>query len=129
MTKIEVSGRFGSALAQAVSERGLSLSELATKSKTTYEHMRKLLKGTAHPSPHLLDHLCRLLKLDVSRMERMVMQDKLEQKYGDALQEMMGRSPQAVSFDPYTNLLTPEEAEFYRMQMKATLQARRKKMP
>jgi transcriptional regulator with XRE-family HTH domain len=60
---IEPGGGFGTMLHTTIERRGRTLKEVARDSKTTYEHIRKLIRGEAFPSKGLLNTLATLLRM------------------------------------------------------------------
>jgi hypothetical protein len=104
----------------------MSLRDMAAKTKGTYEHLRKLVRGEAHPSSLRLGEICKILHLDYAEMDRLITRDKMQHKFGDNVSTVLERNPQSVGFDELTSRLTPEEAEHYRVQMRATINARKR---
>lgn len=88
---IEPVGRFATALKSAIEEAGLSLVELAEKCDSSYEHMRKLVAGKAHPSIHLLRILAGVLKADKDEWMTLIEADKFYKIYKH-LPKSMGQS-------------------------------------
>ncbi len=131
MIGMEASGLFGNALTDALNKQNMSLRDLIQEIEkrgdtVTYEHLRKLIKGTAYPGKHMLSLISKVLKLDLPKMEQLVMMDQLEHKHGKNLNAVMHRDPQSVSFDELTRLLTPEQATMFKAQMRAVINSARK---
>lgn len=78
---INSTGRFGNALKGAVEASGMSLTQLAQKVDSTYEHMRKLVAGRAYPSVHLLRALANTLHADREKWSELIEADKLFRRY------------------------------------------------
>lgn len=127
VVELESSGRFGSALHEAMERKGVGLRELAALTDGTYEHMRKLIKGLAYPSKYLLKELCRVLGTDESQMDELITQDKLEHKFGDKVHSLMGNDPNLQRFAPYTPYLSAEQLEMFETQMKAVVRGNRRR--
>jgi transcriptional regulator with XRE-family HTH domain len=71
----------------------ITLRDLAEKVESTYEHMRKLVRGTAQPSKAMLKEICRALDLNFEDMRQLVEEDRMQRKYGDAVYKMVGKDP------------------------------------
>jgi hypothetical protein len=59
---MQATGRFGNHLLTVMRENDIDLRGLSTKVNSTYEHLRKLVKGLAYPSEYMLDQLDEALK-------------------------------------------------------------------
>jgi transcriptional regulator with XRE-family HTH domain len=74
------------ALAQRVSQRldelGMSIRTLATESKASYEHARKIAKGETLPSRPLLELIAQTLQIPFEELEKLAQQDRLWKEYG-----------------------------------------------
>ena len=121
---MESGGLFGTALADALNRERMSVRDMAAKTKGTYEHLRKLVRGLAYPSPLRLEQICNFLHLDYAEMDRLITRDKMQHKFGDTVSEVMKREPQSVKFDELTSRLTPEEADMFMTQMRAVINTR-----
>ena len=107
MIDIETSGRFGSALKEAVENKGISLSTLAMRVNATYEHMRKLVAGRAYPSVHLLQALATELGVSRTKFEELSEADKLHKKYRH-LPKFLDIAPELEPFQPIIPKLSKE---------------------
>lgn len=122
----DATGLFGTALADALDKKCMTLRELAVEVEISYEHVRKLLKGLAYPSAANLKQICKAVGLPYGEMNRLVTQDKMRSKFGKSLSAVMNRNPQAVAFDELTARLTPDEASSFMEQMRAVINQRKK---
>ncbi len=110
--ELEPSGRFGVVLYKAMQRKGIdNLKELAAQSNSTYEHMRKLLKGLAYPSEHLLRRLCGVLDLKYGEMEKLVFADRLQHKYGKLPHLLAGKNPELDPIEKDWDALKDDQKE------------------
>ncbi len=108
--EIEPKGRFGIALYEAMQRKGIdNLRELATKTDSTYEHMRKLLKGMAYPSKYLLRILCKVLDLELGEMEKILTADRIQKKYGKMPHLLSGKNPELDPIEKDWEALTEDQ--------------------
>jgi hypothetical protein len=73
--------RFGVALTEALGRHHVSLAALAEETSLSYEHLRKLARGLAHPSELAVSAICRVLPLDKQELLRFVIEDKMSRKF------------------------------------------------
>jgi transcriptional regulator with XRE-family HTH domain len=119
--EMEAKGRFGTAFATALREHEMGLRELAAKTDGTYEHMRKLAKGLAYPSKYLLKEICKVLKLDMDEMDKLITQDKLQLKYGTTLNGVLKRDPRISEYEALVPHLSDDQNEMFLTQMRAVV--------
>ena len=74
--------RFSSALQDAIERRGMTLKSLAEGVDSTYEHMRRLVRGLAYPSRHLLHSIALELRVDFETLQTLLELDQIYEKYG-----------------------------------------------
>jgi hypothetical protein len=103
--------QFALALREKLEDKGKNMAWLAKEVDTTYEHARKICKGTAFPSRRLLKDICRTLNLKEEDMWRMVVSDKLRHKYGEIPRELAGQSARSVKIERLLPKLTDEQFE------------------
>jgi transcriptional regulator with XRE-family HTH domain len=123
---IRIEGRFARALAERMNERGTSIRELAQQTGLTYEHIRKLAKGAAYPSGLALRELCRILALPESAMQELIVADRLEKKYGGIPHALAGKHPELSLLARSWDLLTAEQKDMFRIQIKSVAEANEK---
>ena len=82
--QMDANGRFGQMLASALDRKEMSVADLAARVETSYEHMRKLFKGTAYPSKELLRKVTRATGMNFEEAEEAAMRDRMEKKFGPA---------------------------------------------
>ena len=101
-------GQLGEVLCDALEKKGVSVADFARRIGTTYEHARKLVKGTAFPSRLLLKEICRVLALNCAEMDQLLVEDKLRQKYGPRYAEALGENPRYEEVKHDIAVLSPE---------------------
>lgn len=122
VTKVESSGRFGTAFLAGLEKQNLTLVEFAKVMDGNYEHFRKILKGQMFPTKHLMAAMCKVLKLDLAQAEVLVAQDRMEKKLGKrAFNAASGRSAHASEFDALIPHLTESQVQQILAQMKTML--------
>jgi len=87
-------GRLARALVERMNQLDLTIRQLAHHTGLTYEHIRKLAKGEAHPSRLALQELCRVLQLQPQEMENLAVADRIEKKYGGIPHALAGHHPE-----------------------------------
>jgi len=70
------------ALQRAIELRRISLDHLAQRVDSTYEHMRRLVRGLAYPSRNLLRSIAMVLGEDFEQLQNKLELDKLYERYG-----------------------------------------------
>lgn len=108
---IRPEGRFANALAAAMRDQKIEIRELASKLGTSYEHIRKLVKGVAFPSRWLLKEICDELSLDYSNTEQMVVADRIENKWGGIPHQLVGKHPELSLLAPMWDALTDDQKD------------------
>jgi transcriptional regulator with XRE-family HTH domain len=119
-------GRLARALGARMSELGLTLRQVAERTGLTYEHIRKLVKGEAYPSKLALREVCRVLDLDIATMETLAVADRVESKYGGIPHALAGKHPELSLLAPWWDLLTPEQKDSFRVQIRSVAEANQK---
>jgi transcriptional regulator with XRE-family HTH domain len=74
-------------------ELKLSLSDLAAQTETTYEHVRKIMKGDTVPSKYMVQALAEALKINRGELQKVVTADRIRQKFGTIYLELSGKNP------------------------------------
>lgn len=79
----------------AMDDKHMDIRGLAELVGVTYEHARRLVRGTegVNPSPSTLRVLCTALGLNFKAMDKIVKEDAARRKYGTAIMEMSGMNP------------------------------------
>jgi transcriptional regulator with XRE-family HTH domain len=76
--------RFGEMLQNAMVDKNMSIRDLATRVGSSYEYVRKLVRGLALPSRYLLGALAPILDLDFEAAQKLIASDKITQRFGMA---------------------------------------------
>jgi transcriptional regulator with XRE-family HTH domain len=85
--------RFAEAVQDQMDTLKLSIRDVAIKTDSTYEHVRKLLRGGSFPSKYFLRVLAEVLELDINDLERLLTADKIQHKFGTIPMELAGKKP------------------------------------
>ncbi len=104
-------GLFAKLITERMAELNLSMAHVAQKLGSTYEHVRKLSKGLAYPSPHMLDHLARILRLDTEELGRTVVADKIRFKFGGMPALLAGKKPDMQPLEETWDSLTQDQKD------------------
>ena len=100
-------------------QRALSVNALAGRLGCTYEQVRKIRRGQALPSEPMLRLLCRVLGMDLKRAKKMVVADKLLNKFGRTVWQVAGKNPDYEPFYVLWPFLTRQERRCLLAQMEA----------
>lgn len=118
-------GRLARALVERMNQLDLTIRQLAQRTGLTYEHIRKLAKGEAHPSRLALQELCRALQLEPARLETLAVADRIEKKYGGIPHALAGQHPELSLLAPWWDMLTGEQKDFFRIEIRSVAEANR----
>jgi len=121
-------GRLARALVERMNQVDLTIRQLAQRTGLTYEHIRKLAKGEAHPSRLALQELCRVLQLELARMETLAVADRIEKKYGGIPHELAGHHPELSLLAPWWDMLTQEQKDFFRIEIRGVAESNRQQL-
>lgn len=106
---IEPQGRFGRYLHRALEQNNTSVRDLSGRIESTYEHIRKLIKGLAFPSKYMLDNLAKELKgFDRAEALLLVEQDKAQKKFKN-FHVMTGQNPELDPIEKEWAYLSDEQ--------------------
>lgn len=92
--ELQPAGRFGTLLHTTLNQRDLSLRDLAKQIDSTYEHMRKLIRGLTYPSRYLLKELCAYLQIKEVEASKAILADRIQHKYGKMPAILAGKNPE-----------------------------------
>jgi transcriptional regulator with XRE-family HTH domain len=121
-------GRLARALVERMNQLDLTIRQLAERTGLTYEHIRKLAKGEAHPSRLALQEVCRVLQLDGAHMESLAVADRIEKKYGGIPHALAGQHPELSLLAPWWDMLTAEQKDFFRIEIRGVAEANRQQL-
>ncbi len=120
---IRPAGRLAQALAERMNALDVTIKDASARCGLTYEHVRKLVKGEAYPSPLALREICGVLQLDVAEMERLAVADRLEKKYGGIPHALAGHHPELSLLARWWDMLTEEQKASFRVQIRSVAEA------
>ena len=115
----ECMGFFSTKLELAMTERGLSASDVATQVDCCYEHIRKMLRCQTLPSPLLLRKLCEVLRINHTEARRLTRWDYCRARYGSVFWSAQGLNPEHDELHVLWYFLTEEQRDFFWTQMEA----------
>lgn len=91
---MESAGKLAHRLQRAMDEQHLDIKTLAEKIDTTYEHARKITKGTTYPSRHILRNISHALKIGLPELEELATEDRVRHKFGGTVDRIVGQNPE-----------------------------------
>ena len=89
---------FGTKLQEALDKKSMQIRDASDLIGSTYEYMRKMVRGQALPSKYMLRTLCDKLGMDFDEAERLVAADHMQKKHGGIPMELAGISPELEPF-------------------------------
>lgn len=106
--EVKADGRFGNYLYTMMERNQTDIKDLAKDIESTYEHIRKLIKGLAYPSQFMLDNLSKGLKgFDKKEALLFVEQDKAQKKMKN-YHLIAGTNPELDPIEKVWLYLSPE---------------------
>lgn len=121
--------RTGERLSKRMLELKLTLRDLAAETGTTYEHVRKIMKGDTVPSRFMVQALAGALKMNQSEVERLATADRIRLKFGKIPLELAGKNPELEPLEHIWKHLTEEHKADLIAQAQAWAQRDRDKEP
>src|SRR5579864_3245964 len=106
---VQTHGLFAQALYDRLEQIRMDLRELAARTDSTYEHMRKMRIGATNPSPLMLKAICQATGLNLEEMRRLVVADQIKSQYGSIPEELAGKDPTMGRIERAWKHLTPDE--------------------
>ncbi|MGH9403531.1 MAG: helix-turn-helix domain-containing protein [Terriglobia bacterium] len=106
---VEPNGLFSNYLFSVLNSAGLSIRDLAEKADVTYESARRFVNGTALPGKYPLRAICKAFDLDLQKIERLVLSEKIRRKYGDVKLEMTERKASLTPIEDVWDFLSPDQ--------------------
>jgi hypothetical protein len=116
-------GFFNARLEQAINRRNVSPVEVAKLVGTSYEHMRKLIRGSCLPSDALVTRICTGLHLNQREMSTRVKKDRIIFRFGWAA---VGVKPHIGAVYILSELLTREQWNVFRIYIRALAESKAK---
>jgi transcriptional regulator with XRE-family HTH domain len=106
--------QFADKLLEGMASQSVTIADLAKQTGTTYEHIRRLVRGLAFPSAYLLRELCRILSLNFEEMEKLVTAERIRSKYGEIPDKIVKKNPELTPLDRFWPSLTSlQKQELY----------------
>jgi len=101
-----------------------AVAEAAKKNKHpfSYEHLRKIIKGTTYPSVEVLEKVAKTFDLNPSALLSMHHKSTITRKYGRDYLESLNVTPEMYEIDKLMKGLLPEQRELVIIQIKALVQ-------
>lgn len=99
----------GSLISKHMAEKKMTIKDLAIAIDTTYEHVRRMVKGEALPSKFSLKEICRILKMDYKEAERAATADRITKKFGSIPLELSGKNPALAPVEKAWDSLTEDQ--------------------
>lgn len=90
-----------------------------------YEHIRKLANGYALPSRVTLQKLAEILQVRMAELEKLVVADRIEMKFGKIPFQLIGSHPELGPLESLWRQLTKPQKEMVKMQIEAFAQFNR----
>lgn len=81
-------------LQNVMADKNVSIRDLAEHIGSTYEYMRKLVRGLALPSKYMLNTLAPYLGFDIEAAQRLIAADKIIKQHGVIPLELSGKDPE-----------------------------------
>jgi transcriptional regulator with XRE-family HTH domain len=108
----ESKGRFGNYLATLMERNGMDARALAADSHRSYEHIRKLVKSEALPSPEIVEKFDKVLKgFDVKQATALYSQDKAQRTFKKDFNQLAGVPEDADELLKAWPYLSPEHKD------------------
>ena len=111
--------RIGQFIVDAAAKKGASIKDLSIRAETTYEHMRRIVRGDNVPSKHILRALCTYLDVPYREAEKLAAADRIQKKFGTIPQELSGKKPGLDPVERVWDNLTPEQQQSVIMMVQA----------
>lgn len=96
-------------LQQAMDAAGISIRDVAEQTGSSYENIRRLVKGMSIPSESLLRSICEVVGLDRGEMSKLARADKMRKTYGTVPLELAGKKPGMELLERVWDDLTREQ--------------------
>jgi transcriptional regulator with XRE-family HTH domain len=110
---------------EAMDAKGYSIKDMADKTESTYEHMRKIVRGGNFPSKYMIRVLAETLDIKQSELQRLVVADQIRHKYGKIPAEISGKNPDLEPVERIWPSLTKDQQKSFIAQMQAVAKQNR----
>lgn len=117
----------GYIIQQEMQKRNWKLRDVAAQSAKlkkpfSYEHLRKIIKGTTNPSLDLLTRIAKVLDLDVTELTRHQVEASVSRQYGREFLKTLDISPEMYEMDKLMRLLHPTQRNSVMMMIRSLAQ-------
>jgi transcriptional regulator with XRE-family HTH domain len=106
--------KIGSMIHEALDNKGASIRDLARHTESTYEHIRRILKGDNIPSKHVLKLICAYLGMDYETANSIATTDRVIKRYGGIPTDTGIKKPELASIENAWDHLTEDQKETLR---------------
>lgn len=100
--------QFGVRAQEQMDLLGLDINALAGKVGSTYEYMRKIVRGMTLPSKYMVRSVAQALKIDPVEAEDMIAADRMRLKLGESALRVQGIPPDMEQIVQAWGDLTPQ---------------------
>jgi plasmid maintenance system antidote protein VapI len=106
--KMNLPMQTGDVLTEQMQKHKMSISDLAEKLGTSYEHVRSMSKGNTLPSKLMVQALAEALKMKREDLDRIVTADRIRIKFGTISSELFGKNPELEPLERIWNHLSQD---------------------
>jgi hypothetical protein len=117
---------FGQKMQEHMDTLHLEIRDVADQVGSTYEYMRKLVRGLSLPSKYMVGTLSGVLQWDKEEMMRLMAADRIRKEHGDIPLELSGKNPKVEPFERGWDRLTEQQQEILLGQLNTFLKQNRK---
>jgi len=111
MKGMNPNSEFAEALRLRLGELGLSIRQLSEMTGFAYEHVRRVEKGLLMPSHRMCAAISEALQTDTEKMWKLVISDKIREKYGTVPLVIAGRNPELEPIERVWHHLSSAEKQ------------------
>lgn len=98
----------GAIISEGMSQKGMTIGDLAEKLDIAYESCRRYVKGAPAAKP-ILRTMCKVLDLDFNALLKMTAETQIRRKHGEAYLQVVGKNPELEKIEQAWKYLTPEQ--------------------
>jgi transcriptional regulator with XRE-family HTH domain len=104
----------------------MEIRDLSDALGSTYEYVRKMVRGLSLPSKYMLRSIAQVFKADLHELERLVAADRIKKEHGDIPFELSGKNPEIEPFERGWDKLTKDQKASLTTMLKQFLTQNRK---
>jgi transcriptional regulator with XRE-family HTH domain len=116
----------GQKMQEQMDSLGLDIKAVADKLGSTYEYVRRMVRGLSIPSKYMVRNVAQILNIDEKEMEEMMVADNIRLKHGEAGLRVQGKNPELEPFERGWHLLNKQQKEIILTQYKTFVAQQRK---